>query len=218
MTARNDFRMLIGVAFVLGLLAAGCNQNQTTTGTTPSPDPAEETAFEVKATTVFAPLSQPYKQNADGSPGTPSESELPAPPNSVVALWYETDDTWVTIFKGLDADAPLCPGTSLQTVSGTFNYVSNSPTEEGACQRIQPSGIAKAPQGVRVCDGVAFYLTRIPVDEPGSLWASFQTTKDGASVGLTGAVKPGGTPPEIDPDASGYKLPEGFGKDQVSCT
>jgi hypothetical protein len=209
---------LIGAVLMLALFAAGCNQTQTTPVGTPSPEPAEEKTFELKATTVFAPLSQAYKQNADGSAGTPSASELPAPAGSVVVLWYETDDTWVAVFKGLDASAPVCPGTSLETSPGTFNHVSNSPTEEGACEGIPSAGIAKAPQGVRVCDGVAFYVTRIPVDTPGSLWASFQVTQDGAAVGLTGAVKPEGEAPQIDPTASAYKLPEGFGdKSEVRC-
>jgi hypothetical protein len=210
---RKEF---VWVVAAIAVLTAGCTQQQAQQPpdeTTPSPEEAE--AVDLEASTVTHPLDTPYKVNADGSAASPEEGELPAPAGSIRVHWYKTDEDWVALFQGIEADG-LCPGTSLQTEAG-FEHVSNSPTQEGACEGIEV--IASPPDGVRVCDGVMIYVSLIPVDAEGTLFASVQTNEEGGEqVGITGGTQAdAAAAPDIDLDAPGYRLPEGFEPAEISC-
>ena len=94
----------------------------------------------------------------------------------------------------------LCPGNSLN--SGGFEFISNAPACEGACE-----GFPTDVGSVRVCtSNVWLYNTKIPNDSVGDLYGSLEKLVDGTFVGSTAvATNTAGTPP-IDYTAPGYTI------------
>ena len=169
---------------------------------TPSDPPARPSgvAFDLPDTPVTAEINQTY--NTTGDPFHPADIGG-LRPGAVTARWYVSDDRYVVHFEGLDVEAtgPLCPGTSAQTAAG-FEHVSNAPTAPGGCEGFDAT-LAAGPVGVRRCDDEVLYLTAIPADTAGVLFASIETQYEtpGSVVGLTSAADPADVDaPPIDLD------------------
>jgi len=130
------------------------------------------------------------------------ESELPVPPGTVEAHWYTSGGRYVVAFVGLDLSAtgPLCPGSSILTDQG-FEFVSNAPTEEGACEGF--TTLTADPEvGPSVCQGTVLYVTAIPSEKEGSLFGSIEMLADdgAAIIGLTSTAESSPDIPEIELD------------------
>jgi hypothetical protein len=156
--------------------------------------------FELPETPVTGVLDQAY--NTTGDPFDPADVGGVGP-GDVTARWYVADDRWVVHYDGLDpaATGPLCPGSSAQTAAG-FEHVTNAPTDPGGCEGFDAT-LAAGPVGVRRCGSEVLYLTAIPADVEGTLFASIETRYEveGSVVGLTGMAGPtDGQPPVIDLD------------------
>jgi hypothetical protein len=179
-----------------------------------------EVTTELAASDLVSPLDGTYKIKVDGSRVPPREDELPVPLGTVEGHWYRSGGNYVIAFKGLNVDetGPLCPGSSIQTDVG-FEHVTNSPTEEGACEGAE--NIAGEDAGVRTCGPLVLYITEIPEDTEGDLFATVeQYAENGSIVGVTGVVEADmSAAPEIDLGAEGFTLPEGFleGTTEVTC-
>jgi hypothetical protein len=184
-------------------------------------DGQEADSAELAASELQAPLSGAYKVKPDGTRVPPQEDELPVPlDGSVEAHWYRAGGVYVAAFGGLDLEesGPVCPGSSIQTDAG-FEHVTNSPTDEGACEGAE--NLAASDAGVRICGPLVLYVTEIPEDTKGDLFASVERYEEnGSIVGATGVVEADmSAAPEIDSQASGYTLPEGLvqGATEVTC-
>jgi hypothetical protein len=175
---------------------------------------------EMPASQLKASLSGAYKVKPDGSRVPPRQEELPVPLDTVEAHWYRSGGMYVVAFRGLDLDesGPVCPGSSAQTDSG-FEHVTNSPTEDRACEGAQ--NIAGLDAGVRICGPLVLYITEIPENTEGDLFASVERyAKRGRIVGVTGVVAADmSAAPEIDPEADRYTVQEGMieGTTEVTC-
>jgi hypothetical protein len=156
----------------------------------------------------------------NGSRVPPRSNELPVPIGSVVAHWYRSDGIYVVVFAGLDLDetGPLCPGSSIQTDAG-FEHVTNAPTRGRACEGARH--LASPTDGVRTCGPLVLYITEIPENTKGDLFASVERYENkGQIVGVTGVVDADmSKAPEIDPEADGYTVPQGLveGTTEVTC-
>ncbi len=132
-------------------------------------------------------------------PLTLEEGDLPAEPGQVEARWYKADDRYVVAYVGVNYAAGdfLCPGNSILT-SGGFLYVSNAPTDEGACEGF-PTLTADPEVGPILCQGELLYVTAIPSTEQGMLYGTLEAlTEEGDLVGLTSSVQSSTDIPEID--------------------
>jgi hypothetical protein len=204
---KGQIRVRVGVVGALLLLAACGGDGQDGGGA------------ELAASELTAPLAGSYKIKPDGTRVPPREDELPVPLDTVEAHWYRADGVYVIAFGGLDLEesGPLCPGSSIQTESG-FEHVTNSPTDEGACEGAE--NLAAPDEGVQRCGPLVLYITEIPEDTEGDLFASVERYEEnGTIVGATGVVEANmAKAPEI-PAASGYALPEGLveGTTEVTC-
>jgi hypothetical protein len=138
----------------------------------------------------------------------------------VEANWYRSAGVYVIAFGGLDLaeTGPLCPGTSVQTGAG-FEHVTNSPTEEGACEGAE--NLAGPEAGVRTCGPLLLYISEIPENTEGDLFASLEVyQEDGTIIGVTGVAEADmSAAPEIDPEADAYTLPKDLvpGTTEVTC-
>lgn len=135
------------------------------------------------ATPVAAVLSQTYLFGSEQ--GVPSTEQLPIPPETVTAHWYQSDDLYVVVYGALDPSLMLCPGNSLQTPSGFVN-VSNAPLNDADCT-FAPT-VAEPPSGVVTCNGMVSYVTLIPAGSEGTLFGTIETMTDGLGAGLTSQV------------------------------
>jgi hypothetical protein len=180
----------------------------------------ESSGAELTASELTAGLNGGYKVKPNGSRVPPTERELPVPLDTVQAHWYRSGGVYVVVFGGLDLDETeaVCPGSSIQTDSG-FEHVTNSPTEEGACEGAPT--IAGPGAGVRTCGSLLLYITEIPEDTKGDLFASLERyERNGKIIGVTGVVAADiSAAPEIDPEADAYTLPQGLieGTTEVTC-
>lgn len=130
------------------------------------------------------------------------ESELPVAPGTVEAHWYTAGGKYVVAYVGLDLSAtgPLCPGNSILTDQG-FEFVSNAPTEEGACEGL--ATLTTDPDvGPLVCQETVLYVTAIPSDQQGTLFGTIEKLADDGSalIGLTSEAQSSPDIPEIDLD------------------
>jgi hypothetical protein len=209
---RGMFRGTLGVV----LLLSACNGQG---GPGPGGDDGEA-GGEVAASDLVAPLNGTYKIKPDGSRVPPTQEELPVALDTVEAHFYRSGGVYVIAFGGLGLEetGPVCPGSSIQTDAG-FEHVTNSPTEEGACEGAE--NIAGDDAGVRICGPLVLYITEIPEDTEGDLFATVERyAENGTIVGVTGVVEADmSKAPEIDPEADGYTLPDGLleGTTEVSC-
>lgn len=176
--------------------ASSPETTETTAATTTT---AAEEAFEVEDSPVAASLDQPY-----GPPGADPIVE----PGSAGILWYDGGETWVAVFVGLDLDAlgPVCPGSSMEVSPATFDFNSNTPTEEGACE-----GFTTPEATVRRCGSALVYQSLVPMDAEGTLYASLERPDgQGGIEGITSMVQAdAAAAPAIDPTASAYLTPDG---------
>lgn len=207
-----SLRVILGVLMLL-LLITSC------TGEPPR-DGAEEGRSKMPVSQLNVSLNGAYKVKPDGSRVPPRQEALPVPLDTVEAHWYRSDGMYVVAFRGLDLDetGPICPGSSAQTDAG-FEHVSNSPTEDGACKGAQ--NVAGLDGGVRICGPLVLYITEIPEDTEGDLFASVERyAKRGRIVGVTGVVAADpSAAPSIDPEANTLVLPEGMveGTTEINC-
>jgi hypothetical protein len=202
-----------GILGVLLLLTA-CNGGQQEDGDGRM-GPNELAASELKA-----PLNGAYKIKPDGSRVPPREKELPVSIGTVAAHWYRSSGVYVIAFKGLDLEetGPLCPGSSVQTDVG-FEHVTNAPTRGNACEGAE--NLASPTDGVRTCGPLVLYITEIPEDVKGDLFATIERYEgESRIVGVTGVVNANmSKAPEIDPEAEKFTLPKGLveGTTEVTC-
>ncbi len=212
-------KKLTALLTLLLLLAAACGSgdDDTDAGTASTSEPAAEpepepepeptatpepepTAAPEPATLPDTPVSVVFEQYYDFQQGIPDVDKLPATPGSVEARWYRTADGYAVVYAGLDAGVDACPGNSALTANG-FEFVSNAPLPNGACDTF-PTLIANTDaQGVRICDGVVAYVTLIPAGTTGTFFASIEKPDpDVVGVGLTTAaeVSDPALLPEID--------------------
>jgi hypothetical protein len=186
----------------------------------PSAEGAGESRSELLASQLKAPLSGAYKVKPDGSRVPPRQEELPVPLDTVEAHWYRSGGMYVVAFKGLNLEetGPVCPGSSAQTDSG-FEHVTNSPTEDDACEGAR--NIAGVGSGVRICGPLVLYITEIPEDTEGDLFASVERyANKGRIVGVIGVVAADpSAAPRIDTAADTFVLPEGLveGTTEIAC-
>jgi hypothetical protein len=175
---------------------------------------------QLAASKLEAPLNGAYKVKPNGSRVPPREKELPVPIGSVEAHWYRSGGVYVIAFRGLDLEetGPVCPGSSVQTDAG-FEHVTNAPTRGNACEGAR--NLASPTDGVRTCGPLVLYITEIPEETKGDLFASVERyERKGEILGVTGVVTADSSAaPEIDPEADGYALPQGLveGTTEVTC-
>ena len=202
----------------LGLFAAcgGDDSDGDATATTSSDEATATTAEETPADTPEpddssdgsgsdlprSPLRAPlrgvfsYATNENLEP-----SDAPEGLQEVFAAWYRGDGRLIVVFEGLDLDAtgPVCPGAAA-FVEGRLESRTVAPTSAGACDG-EPNQQAIAPSdaGVRICDGLVAYVTTIPDDTEGDLYAEINALADGDWWVLHIQVGGDQEPPEIDP-------------------
>ena len=205
------------LAVLLVMTACNGDGEQENGGTDDGQEPG---MAELVASDLTAPLAGAYKIRPDGSRVPPREDELPVPIGSVEAHWYRSGGVYVVALGGLDLEeaGPVCPGSSIQTDEG-FEHVTNSPTEEGACEGAP--NLAASDAGVRTCGPLVLYITEIPEATEGDLFASVERYEEnGRIVGVTGVVAADmSAAPQIDPAAAGYTIPQGLieGTTEVTC-
>lgn len=215
-------RLVIWLIVLIGIVTmAACSQSpdpisepEPTTAPNPTtiPEPTaaptdEPAAMELPATSSVGVLGANAGSTYKVEVGTKGklefdESELPAPPSSVEAHWYKSGGRYVVAYIGLDMSVagPLCPGNSIRTATG-FEFVSNAPTEEGACEGF--TTLTSDPDvGPRVCQGILLYVTAIPSDTQGTLYGTLEMLADdgAALIGLTSTAESSPDIPEIDLD------------------
>lgn len=212
---RASARVILGALLPLVLITA-C-----TGGDGQPEDPGRESSRqELTTSELTASLNGGYKVKPNGSRVPPTQQELPVPLGTVEAHWYRSGGVYVVAFGGLNLDEiePVCPGSSIQTDAG-FEHVTNSPTEEGACEGAPD--IAGPDAGTRICGPLLLYITEIPEDTEGDLFASVERyQRNGKIIGVTGVVAADmSAAPEIDPEADAYTLPQGLieGTTAVTC-
>jgi hypothetical protein len=214
-TPRASAYGILGVLLLL-LLTTWC----TGPGEPSTDGGAGQSRSELSASQLKAPLSGAYKVKPDGSRVPPRQEELPVPLDTVEAHWYRSGGVYVVVFGGLDLDetGSICPGSSIQTDAG-FEHVTNSPTEDGACEGAPT--VAGSGAGVRACGPLLLYITAIPEKTEGDLFASVERyARSGKIIGVTGVVAADmSAAPEIDPEADRYALQEGMieGTTEVTC-
>jgi hypothetical protein len=221
MNASVRARRALAHGIMGALLLTACNGNGAEPDGTEQPENGGQGGrTELAASELTAPLAGGYKVRPNGERVPPTEDELPVPIGSVEAHWYRSGGVYVVAFAGLDLEeaGPVCPGSSIQTDAG-FEHVTNAPTEEGACEGAP--NLAASGAGVRTCGPLVLYITEIPEDTEGALYASVERYEDnGRIIGVTGVVDADmSAAPGIDPEANGYTLPEGLveGTTEVTC-
>jgi hypothetical protein len=206
-------RLIVIPMLVLALVAVGCSDDgdsetteetdpTTTVAAEPEPEPTDTTdaaetgGTDLPDTPVVATLGDPYDFNG----GTPDPAVLPAEPGTVEARWYRTTDVYAIVYAGLDADVDAYPGNSVLTDTG-FEFVSNAPLPDASCDNFPTLIDNTADQGVQICDGQVSYLTLIPADTPGTVFASLEApAPDVGGVGISASteVADPSSAPEID--------------------
>ena len=170
---------------------------------TPEPTPTEEPVM-LPVSMVSAPVGEgEFNQYRIELPGMMplefEESDLPALPGTVTANWFTSGGFYVVAYYGLDLEAsgPLCPGNSILS-GGNFQYISNAPTGEGACEGF-PTLTDDPEVGPIACHGTLFYRTAIPSDLQGTLFGTIEMLDaDGALVGITSQAESTAEMLEID--------------------
>lgn len=143
----------------------------------------------------IAPLDQAYKFDAGGVLPLHDRAELPVTPGSTLAHWYTFRGWDVVRFEGLDlaTSGPLCAGTSvLNAATNQLEHLSSSPTAVGACDTAGAGEVMRAPadRGVRVCGAVVSYITAIPAETAGVLYASLTAFRgNGTGVGISSRLE-----------------------------
>jgi len=211
----GSVRRVITLIAVLTLVIAACGDDTTTTEATKAPTTsAAATTTAAPTTTTAAPttttapeaagppelpptgvigvIDQTYKWGDEQ--GTATQDELPFPIGGVEAHWYRAGDFLAVVYVGLDLEqtGPLCPGNSILGEDG-FLHGTNSPSPGASCEGTGAT-IIGPPEGTMVCEGRVSYLTRIPSDLMGFLYASIEVyAGTGTDYGATGIA-------EADPD------------------
>lgn len=171
-------------------------------------DDADADTFSLPESTLAAPLIDTYDTATPGV--APADADLPVPSGSVIARWYQSGGLYVVYYDGLDlaVTGALCPGNSIQTPSGAFEFLTNAPTGSGACSGASP--VLQPPAGVQLCGDDVFYVTSIRVATEGTLFGTIEVYREDATIiGLTSQVTAdAAAAPEID--LSSCEIPEGI--------
>ena len=161
----------------------------TETPVPPTPEPtATPEGFYLPETPVTALLANSYAFK-DGAPTGYLTTDLPIIAGSAGSWWYTAMDRYVVAFRGLEPDAvgPICPGASIES-GGVFQFISNSPTEVGACSGA--TMIAADPAGAYRCRGFLVYVTEVPAGTAGNLYGTLERFgDDGTIYGVTSATR-----------------------------
>jgi hypothetical protein len=173
-----------------------------TTAPSPTPEPVMLPVSMVSAVLGEGAFNQYKVDLAANAALDYEESELPAPPGSVTANWFTSGGFYVVAYYGLDLEAsgPLCPGNSIMS-GGNFQYTTNAPTVEGACNDLHTL-TADPEVGPVICHGTLFYRTAIPSDLQGNLYGTIEMfDADGYLLGITSQAESTPDMLEIDLDA-----------------
>ena len=130
-------------------------------------------------------------------------------PGSVEAQWYQWDDLFVILYRGVSSEASLCLGNSAFH-GNTFDYITNSELgDDDSCRGATGDQLAGDDFGVRTCGELVYYLTEIPTELSGDLFGTVELWAAADDVsGVSGVVDTDlGEVPEFDPAAPGYVLP-----------
>ncbi len=197
--------------------------------TTTTVEESTTTTVEETTTTVVDVVPVKIDESplrADLLRADPTDYEMPFEDGEVEAHWYQWDGTYVVVFAGWDATKgdPQCPGSSILNADDEFEFLSSSPTAEGACEpedRYLDGGVELIaiddPMGARVCGSLVLFHTIIPVlnddgtPREGALWASVERIFEGGFVGSNSDVAINGTAvAELLPTAEAYSVPAGW--------
>jgi hypothetical protein len=134
-------------------------------------------------TSVTAPLESGYISEGEFDP-----AGFGVPPGAVTIKWYLVDGFWAAHYDGLTpaVASDKCPGTSIET-SGGFEFVTNSPYGALACEGFTSEVLP--PGSLFNCNDEIVYVTDIPADTEGTLYASLEKMVDDAVIaGVTSEV------------------------------
>lgn len=147
-------------------------------------------------TSIVASVDRVYRFDAAGSLPLVDRSELPVAPGAVTARWYTFRGWYVVLFDGLDLEAtgPVCLRTSIfNRGTSQLEHAFNSATAEGGCEGAGARVFAppaRGAAGARVCDGLVSYVTDIPAELGGTLFASITVFPgDGTGLEVSGRVE-----------------------------
>ena len=192
--------------------AASTSEAVTTTAA-----PTTTAATTEAPTTTTARTVATIEESFVGAPTAPYPGPETGLENISVYFNNGSNGTIVAIYHGEGTADPtdICPGNSLQGPGG-FEFISNAPLTEGACDGF-PSDVGS----VRICTGgVWLYETKIPNDSDGVLWGSVETMVDGQVGGVSAqALNSPGTP-VIDYSADAYTVSAMFtndGSTEIEC-
>ena len=205
MPLRLPAALVILAACLVAVSCGGGGGDDTTTEAAAPPPPAAEEETQKETTTatdhgalpetpLVATLDQGYKA-VGGQQQSFEESELPVPPGTVLAHWYRSGDRYLAVYVGVPADrGALCPGNSIQ-VGSSFEKISNAPAAPDACA----GALQIASQEVQTCGDLLVYVSEIPVEKQGTLYASIERYEGDTITGVTGsAATDAGEVPEVD--------------------
>jgi len=219
----NKTQRILALAAAVVMIAASCSGSDESSDSSAGSSPATEApstdppatdppatdppatdppAPPLPDTPVVAMLNGVY---TFGGP-EPDFALLPALPNEIEAHWFSSGDVLAVVYVGLSVDVDACPGSSIRTATG-FEFVSNAPMPQGACDDFPTLIENTASQGVQICDGRVGYLSLIPTGTAGTLFSSLEKPDpEVVGVGITGFVE------LTDPST----LPE-ISLDQLAC-
>jgi hypothetical protein len=166
----------------------------------PTEEPTVAAPPELPDTPVSAPMGEDPTMYYNTGPNEFDPADLGFAPLDVTAKWYKAEGHWVVAFDGLDlaVTGPVCPGAST-VVNGTFEFVSNAPSEGADCTGF--TTLTDDPD-VRAleCNGRLSYRTAIPDGSEGNfLFGTVENpTDDGFIIGMTSIADSDPTAPEID--------------------
>jgi predicted esterase len=148
------------------------------------------------STHIVAPIDRIYKFDAEGSLPLVDQSELPVKPGVVTARWFTFGGWQIAVFDGLQIDdsISLCLGTSFfNPGTNQLEYVTASPTSDDACDGSSAGSFippAVGATGMRECDGLVSYVTGIPAEAQGTLFATVTAFPgDGTGLEVSGRVE-----------------------------
>jgi pimeloyl-ACP methyl ester carboxylesterase len=189
-----------GLAVLLAVTSIACGSG--------SPGVAADTVSgnataEAEPLLVSSTLDTVYGFDGGSSSPVVDRSTLPVTPGTVTSHWYTYEGWYVVVFEGIDLAAllPSCIGTSvLNNGTGQVEHPSNAPTSPGGCEDGGTSALklAAPTAGVRTCGGTLSFVTEIPADISGTVYAAITAfLGDGTGVGVSGRlnVTAGSLPP-----------------------
>jgi pimeloyl-ACP methyl ester carboxylesterase len=195
---RRYLAACLGIVLVTGSIACGSSGSPAAGDASSGEGNAEAEPLLVSAT-----LDTVYGFDGGNSLPVGDRSKLPIVPGGVTGHWYTYEGWYVVVFEGIDPAtlAPSCIGTSVLNVgTGQVEHPSNGPTSPGGCDDGGATAmrLAAPTAGVRTCGGTLSFVTEIPADISGTVYAAITAfLGDGTGAGVSGRlnVTAGSLPP-----------------------